>query len=84
MVLCAVVNCSNRNTIYKEKQFFRLPAVVSHQGEQTLQLSKERQETWLARIKREDLKPNQYEYLRVCSDHFISGAPAKLYDSHFL
>ncbi len=81
MVLCAVVNCSNRNTRDKEKRFFRLPAVVSHQGERTLQLSKERRETWLARIKREDLKPNQYEYLQVCSDHFISGAPAKLYDS---
>ena len=66
MVFCAVVNCANRSTRDKEKRFFRLPAVVSHQGEQTLQMSK---------------KPEQYQYVRVCSDHFISGAPAKLYDN---
>ncbi len=43
-------------------------------------MTKRRRELWLAKIKREDLKPNQYEYVRVCSDHFISGAPSKLYD----
>ena len=37
---------------------------------------------WLARIKRDDLRPEKWEYVRVCSDHFVSGMPVKLYDSN--
>ena len=67
-VFCAVVNCANRSTRDKEKRFFRLPAVVSHQGEQTLQMSKKRREEWLAKIRRDDLKPEQYQY--ICTGLF--------------
>ena len=35
---------------------------------------------WLARIKREDLPPENYPYTRVCSDHFVSGKPSQLYE----
>ncbi len=80
MVLCAMVGCGNRSQRDKEKSYYRLPSVISTQGSKTFDLSKKRQAEWLAKIKREDIKKDQYGNVRVCSDHFISGAPAKLYD----
>ena len=64
----------------KEKSFYRLPSILIHQGTQTESLSRERQQAWLAKIKREDILPEQYYNIRVCSDHFVSGTPSKLYD----
>ncbi len=31
-------------------------------------------------LNRGDLKPENYPYMRICSDHFINGKPASLYD----
>ena len=31
---------------------------------------------------KETIRPEKLEYVRVCSDHFVSGMPAKLYDSN--
>ena len=72
--------CGNRSGRDKEKRLFRLPTVSVDREEQTLELSKPRQDIWLARIKREDLEPSRYNNVRVCSDHFVSGEPAKLYE----
>ena len=36
---------------------------------------------WLAWIKRDDLRPEKWEYVHVCFDHFVCVMPAKLYDS---
>ena len=36
----------------------------------------------MARIKRADLKPEQYHNTRVCSDHFLRGSPSQLYDEN--
>ncbi len=80
MVLCAMIGCGNRSQRDKAKSYYRLPSVISLQGSKTYDLSKKRQEEWLARIKRQDLKKDQFGNIRVCSDHFISGSPAKLYD----
>ena len=80
MVICAVLGCMNRSGKDKNKCFFRLPSVVTHQGERTLELSKRRQVEWLAKIRRQDIRPEKYANTRVCSDHFISGTPAALYD----
>ena len=77
---CAVVGCSNRADRDKSKSYYILPSVITHQGEKTFQLSKKRQATWLARIKRDDLRPENYPYTRVCSDHFVSGKPSQLYE----
>ena len=81
MVFCAIVGCSNRTGRDKEKRFFWLPAIITHQGDKTHELSKKRQGEWLAPIKREDLNPEKLQYARVCSDHIVFGIPAKLYDS---
>ncbi len=79
MVICAVVGCGNRSGRDK-KSFFRLPCVIENQGARTKELSKQRQQAWLAKIKREDLRQEQFGNTRVCSDHFLNGAPCKLYD----
>ena len=81
MVICAVIGCSNRSNKDKEKSFYRLPGVLTNQGRETECLSKKRQGIWLAKIKREDISPEQYYNVRVCSDHFISGVPSKLYNT---
>ena len=45
-------------------------------------MSKKRQELWIARIKRADLKSEQYHNTRVCSDHFLDVSPSQLYNEN--
>ena len=78
---CAVVGCGKRGDRDKGTIFFRLPTVIKHQGEQTRLLSERRRREWLAAIRRQDIKPGNYPYTRVCSEHFVSGQPSKLYES---
>ena len=82
MVICAVFKCGNRSGRDKDKRFFRLPRVITHQGAKALDLSRRRQVEWLAKIKRKNLRQEQYFNTRVCSDHFISGSPAALFDEN--
>ena len=81
-VICAVLKCGNRSGRDKDKRFFRLPSVITHQGEKALELSKRRQLEWLARIKRKNLRSEQYLNTRVCSGHFVSGSPSALFDEN--
>ena len=53
--------------------FYRLPGIISHQGEKAKELSKKRQDIWLSRIHPGDLGPEKYSNTRVCSLHFVSG-----------
>ena len=78
---CAVVGCGNRSNRDKDKSFYRLPAVVTNQGAHTEELSDKRRRSWLAAIRRKDIKTSSYAYVRVCSDHFLSGKPSSLYDT---
>ena len=80
MVIYAVLKCGNRSGRDKGKRVFRLPSIITHQGEKALELSRQRQLQWLARIKRKDLRPEKYPITRVCSDHFVSGSPSTLFD----
>ena len=63
-----------------KKSFYRLPAIILKEGEKTRELSENRRRCWLAAINRGDLKPENYPFLRVCSDHFIKEKPAALYE----
>ncbi len=76
---CAMIGCGNRG-MRDKKSFFRLPAVIEKEGDKTRTLSEKRRNCWLAAINRGDLKPENYPYMRICSDHFINGKPACLYD----
>ena len=78
---CAIVGCANRVGRDKDKSFYPLPAIIKNQGAQMEQLSERRLRNWVAAIRRKDLKAESYPYIRVCSDHFTSGKPVKLYDT---
>ena len=70
---CAVVGCGNRSDREKSLSFYRLPSVITHQGEKTKELSETRRDLWLTRIHRADLGPQKYLHTRICSVHFFSG-----------
>ena len=74
---CAVIGCSGRD---KGKSFYRLPCIIKHQGKETEILSERRRREWLSAIRRKDIKEENYQHTRVCSDHFISNKPSSLYD----
>ncbi|XP_034041885.1 uncharacterized protein LOC117524223 [Thalassophryne amazonica] len=77
---CGIIGCSNRKNRETNHSFFRLPAIIEHQGENTRELSSKRRAIWLARIARSDLtSESSLANLRICSDHFIKGKPAGLY-----
>ena len=54
-------------------QFFRFPAVILHQAEETKKLTEEGRRQWLVNINRADLDDAKASNSRVCSNHFISG-----------
>ena len=70
---CAVFNCSNRSDRESDRSYYRLPAIVKRNNKKKQELSRERRALWLSRIRREDLSSDPPEWVRVCSDHFISG-----------
>lgn len=37
---------------------------------------------WLARTKRNNLRPEQYPNTQLCLDHFASGLPSALFDEN--
>ncbi|XP_014898178.1 uncharacterized protein LOC106953726 [Poecilia latipinna] len=77
VVYCWVKGCKNRGDKKVKRSFHYIPKVRTTEGEQTLRLSIERRRVWLTNIRRKD-QPSSTS--RICSDHFISGKPADLYD----
>ena len=68
----SMLSCSNRSGRDKVR-FFRLPAVIKHQGTQMLQISTERRHAWLRAINREYLTKSKLANIVVCERHFIKG-----------
>ena len=64
----------------KDRSYYRLPAIITRSNEKKQGLSRERRATWLARIRRKDLSSEAGEFVRVCSDHFISGKRKNISD----
>ncbi|XP_065884562.1 uncharacterized protein [Dysidea avara] len=71
---CCVINCRNRGS----SSFYRIPAVLTNQGEKTQELSANRRRLWITQIKKKNWEPTVSS--RVCSLHFLSGKPSTLYD----
>ena len=69
MVICAIIGCSNRSGRDKVR-FFRLPAVVKHQGEQMFSVTTKQRCTWLKAISRDDLTEDKLSNVFVCEMHF--------------
>lgn len=80
MVICAILGCSNRSGRDKVS-FFRIPKARVTGCQRVRDLSKARLTGYLAAISRDDLDSEQkIEDARICSRHYISGAPADLMD----
>ena len=80
MVLCLMVECSNKSGKVKGVSFHRVPAVVTTKGEFMEELTRERRRRWISAISREGLSESILENDRVCGRHFISGKPAQDWD----
>ena len=69
-------NCgskSGRDSIH----FYSVPSIITNQGEEFEELTRERQNLWISAIDRADLKTKHVlKNERVCSRHFVSGRPA--------
>lgn len=76
MVLCIFGNCgskSGRDSI----RVYSVSAIITNQGEEFEELTREWRNLWISAIGRADLKTkNVLQNERVCSRHFVSGRPA--------
>ncbi|XP_061737831.1 zinc finger protein 280C isoform X2 [Nerophis ophidion] len=77
VVSCWVNGCTNRRQSSVKRGFFSIPRIRRHEGELTQKISEDRRRAWLASINRKD-EPSQSS--KICSDHFVTGKPAALYD----
>ena len=58
---------------------FRIHAIITHQGDETEELTRERRMLWISAISRDDLAELKLQNERVCSQHFVSGKPAQFF-----
>ncbi|XP_061843561.2 uncharacterized protein [Nerophis lumbriciformis] len=77
VISCWVNGCTNRRDGSVQRGFFSIPKIRHNEGEQTRKISEERRRLWLASINRKE-EPSQHS--KICSDHFVTGNPAALYD----
>jgi len=70
---CCVYKCSKRSDRDKDVSYYRIPKIISHQGEQTRELSEERVRAWLSAIHRKDRTAGFKDWEKICSRHFVSG-----------
>uniref|UniRef100_A0A8C5CM84 THAP-type domain-containing protein n=1 Tax=Gadus morhua TaxID=8049 RepID=A0A8C5CM84_GADMO len=75
---CPVFGCTNRSDREKHLEYYRLPKVITNQGEQCQKLSEERRRLWLAKLN-QDLRGKNLDNVRICSAHFLSGKRSDLY-----
>ena len=61
----AVFKCSNRADSEKNKSNYPFSSTVKNNGKESLKLSKERREKWLAQIFRKDLTEIKLEGTRI-------------------
>ena len=69
---CRVLGCHNRSDREKDLHFYRLPYVITNQGEDGHNISADRRRLWLAKLN-QDFSGKNVDNIRVCSAHFISG-----------
>ncbi|XP_050293204.1 uncharacterized protein LOC126733833 [Anthonomus grandis grandis] len=76
---CSVVKCLMRAERDNVK-FFRIPAALKDRGDILDALSNERRDLWIKSLKRGPFTDTFLKNARICSRHFINGAPAELED----
>ena len=81
MVLCVVVGCSSKSGKHKGVGFFRIPKIITNQGEEQEELTTRRRNEWISPVSRGDATNKRVlESERVCSKHFVFGEPASDWD----
>ncbi|KAI7801427.1 putative lateral signaling target protein 2-like protein [Triplophysa rosa] len=75
---CHVLGCTNRSDREKHLEYYRLPKVITNQGEVCKKLSEERRRLWIAKLY-QDFQGKNLHNIRVCSSHFVSGKRSDLY-----
>ncbi|KAL3868738.1 hypothetical protein ACJMK2_041507 [Sinanodonta woodiana] len=81
MPMCGIFGCSSRKGVTKNVSFFKVPKILTDQGEETMKLSEERRRLWKAAINRKDIDTEErWERTLVCSKHFVGGVKAYLHD----
>lgn len=78
MVICCVFGCHNKPSKMSSISFHDVPRIRCKHGEETKMISTDRRRRWFNAIKRKDLDTTKDHV--VCSDHFVSGKPAALYE----
>ena len=82
MVLCIVVGCGRKSGKHKAK-FSKIPKIITNQGGEWEELTRERRNRWISAVSRGDTAmKNILESERVCDRHFVSGKPAATWDKH--
>ena len=82
MVLCIVVSCGSKSSKHKVT-FSKIPKIVTNQGEEWEELTRERRNRWISAVSRGDAETKDIlESERVCSRHFVSGKPAATWDKY--
>ncbi|KAK0155423.1 hypothetical protein N1851_002225 [Merluccius polli] len=66
-----VFGCTNRSDREKHLEYYRLPKVITNQGEQCQKLSEERRRLWLAKLN-QDLHSKNLDNVRICSAFLVS------------
>lgn len=80
-VLCIVWGCGSKSGKLKGLGFFRIPRIITGQGEEYEELTRKRRERWISAVSRGDTaEKNILETERVCGRHFHQGQPAKDFD----
>ena len=59
MPVCGIYGCSNRPNIQKEFSYFKVPKILTNQGDKTRELSSERRRLWKAAINRKDIQSEE-------------------------
>ena len=82
MVHCIVVGCGSKSGKHKIS-FHAIPKILSNQGQEHEERTRERRTRWIAAISRDDTKTKRVlDSERVCGRHFVSGKAAKDWDVH--
>ena len=78
MVHCIVFGCGNKSGRHSIN-FSKIPKIVTNQGEEWEELTRERRNRWISAVSRDDTEAKTTNVLgteRVCGRHFVSGKPA--------
>ncbi|XP_048587471.1 uncharacterized protein LOC125570212 [Nematostella vectensis] len=84
MVHCIVVGCASKSG-KSRVSFHTIPKIVSNQGEEHEELTRERRRRWISAISRGDTETKRIlDSERVCGLHFVTGKAAASWDRYHI